>query len=347
MAKKRKKKSLESRTSTSKYRKVVLTRATEGILNDVVIGVEYPGGRSRESYRMLLESGRSVIATRRNELELAQLEIQILHALGDHQVPVPRLLGNNHSHILIQEYVSGTRLSQALKDADEQQCHRLLDAALDSLAAIQHAATASDLETKVEALGYEDSWISGLIKRPKVIGEFLGVPAPSLDESALINQLRMREPRFIKWDARPGNALVNGAGQVVWFDWEHAGKRNRLDDAAWILGDEYVPEFPEVEKRLLDAYVLKFAGPMSDTESREYLMCYGTFHMVVRLGLILKYMTGKWWDLDECIEEDKVGVTLSCAQRLCRRGARWSGQCELTQELSPWFEKIEKKIERL
>jgi aminoglycoside phosphotransferase (APT) family kinase protein len=251
---------------------------------------------------MLLKSGGSVIATRRDELEMAQLEIQILRALGDHQVPVPRLLGNNHSHILIQEYISGTRLTQELKDADEQHCHRLLDSALEGLAAIHHAATAGDLESRVEALGYEDTWISGLIERPTVIGEFLGVPAPSLDESALINHLRMREPRFIKWDARPGNALVNDAGQVVWFDWEHAGKRNRLDDLAWILGDEYVPEFPEVEKRLLDEYVAKFAGPMSDRESWDYLMCYGTFHMVVRRGLILKYMTGKGWNLDNCIE---------------------------------------------
>jgi hypothetical protein len=155
------------------------------------------------------------------------------------------------------------------------------------------------------------------------------------------------EPHFIKWDARPGNALVGENNQVYWIDWEHAGKRNRLDDMAWILGDEYVPDWPELEDRLLAQYVPEFAGPMNDADAFEYLMAYGSFHMVVRLGLILKYMDGEWWNLEHCLAEDKVGVTLECAQRLCQRGGRWSARNPLTAPLSDWFRQIEPSIQAL
>jgi hypothetical protein len=218
---------------------------------------------------------------------------------------------------------------------------------LSTLAAIHQAATQEGLEEHVDVLGSEDSWINGLLERPAVLGNYLKQPAPRLDIDALIKRLRVVEPHFIKWDARPGNALVGENNQVYWIDWEHAGKRNRLDDMAWILGDEYVPDWPELEDRLLAQYVPEFAGPMNDADAFEYLMAYGSFHMVVRLGLILKYMDGEWWNLEHCLAEDKVGVTLECAQRLCQRGGRWSARNPLTAPLSDWFRQIEPSIQAL
>lgn len=345
--KSRDKKRSKNRTSTARYRKEALIRATNSLLNTTVTGVEYPGGKSRESYRMLLDGGESVIATRRSNLDRARLEVRILKALNAHSAPAPRLLGTNHSRILIQEEIKGERLSLALRDADETTCHELMRATLRSLAAVHRAATTENLEAVVTALGDQDDWIQGLLERPYILGKKLGVRAPKLDTNALVRRLRIVEPQFIKWDSRPGNALVNPDGEVRWFDWEHAGKRNRMDDVAWILGDEFIPDFPDVEKELLDTLEPEFAGPMIDTDARDYLMAYGTFHMIIRLGLILKHMDGKWWDLDYCIDKDKIGVTLLCAQRLCFRGARWSSQCALTEELTPWFEKVSRHIETL
>lgn len=344
---KRKKKNKRSGTLSSSYRQTALRRAIETLLDTTVRTLEFPGGKSRESYRMVLEDGSTVIGTRRDTIERARCEVRTLQALNRHNVAVPRLLASNHSHILIQEDMGGVRLSEALRHADAQQGEHLLDSALDTLASIHQAATAEQLEKHVEALGGEDSWIHGLLERPSVLGKYLEETAPELDVAALTRLLRIVDPYFIKWDARPGNALVRDDNSVAWIDWEHAGKRNRLDDVAWVLGDEYIPEWPELEDQLLARYIPRFAGSMSESDATDYLMAYGSFHMTVRLGLILKYMDGKWWDLDRCLAEDKVGVTFECAQRLCRRGARWSARNPLTEPLSQWFRNIEPRIEAL
>ncbi|MGQ7844749.1 hypothetical protein ACUNV4_09740 [Granulosicoccus sp. 3-233] len=336
-----------SKRESADYRRIALTRATESLLQKQVVGIEYPGGKSRESYRLLLECGSSVIATRRSSLQLARREVSTLGALNVHEAPVPRLLGTNHSQILIQEDLVGQRLSEALKGADADRYRQLIGAALTGLAAIQVAASAEGLESKVDALGDEDSWIHGLLHRPQVIGDYLKAPAPALDQAALTELLRIRQPRFIKWDSRPGNALVTDAGTVKWFDWEHAGKRNRLDDMAWVMGDEFLPDHPAAERSLIDQFLPLYADDLDEGEAYRYLMAYGSFHMVVRLGLILKHMTDGWWDLDKCIQEDKVGVTLECANALCRRGARWSAECELTAPLADWFAAAERKIAEL
>ena len=52
------------------------------------------------------------------------------------------------------------------------------------------------------------------------------MPPPELDEPSLIALLRVKTPAFIKWDARPGNAIVNKNGTITWFDWEHCGCRS-------------------------------------------------------------------------------------------------------------------------
>ena len=345
--KKNRKKTSGNRSSSAKYRQAVLTRATESLLNCKVTGIEFPGGKSRESCRMLLDGAESVIATRRDNLDRARVEVQTLRALNRHAAPVPALLGTNHSHILIQQEIRGQRLSQALKDADEGTCRDLLASALSSLEKVHKAATKEQLETIVVALGNEEEWVRSLLGRPKVIGDYLDVRAPSLDKAALVHLLRVETARFIKWDSRPGNALVNDQGDVIWFDWEHAGKRNRLDDMAWVLGDEFVPDDPTIEEALIEQFVPAFADLRTVDEARQYLYAFGTFHMVIRLGLILKYMDGEWWDLEHCIDGDKVGVTLLCGQRICRRGARWSRQHPLTQMLAPWFEQVEKHLETL
>lgn len=342
----RDKSSTVSRDS-SLYRKQALIRATNSLLNGSVVSVEYPGGRSRESYRMLLDSGASVIATRRSTLARARREVAILGALNRHDAPVPALLGTNHSQTLIQEEIYGQRLSLALKDANADEYFALISSALASLASIQVAATAEGLEAEVSLLGADPKWILNLIGRPGILGKHLGVVAPRLDKVALVDRLRVDTGSFIKWDARPGNALVTALGDVVWFDWEHAGKRHRLDDVAWVLGDEFLPDHPEKEASLINEMLPRFANGRSAADAFDYLMCYGTFHMIVRLGLILKYMTGRWWDLDECIANDKVGVTRECAERLRLRGARWSRQSTLTEPLHDWFERIGPALDAL
>ncbi len=346
-ASKQKRKSKSSADDKIARRKKALTAACQSLLQCKVSSVDYPGGRSRESLRMVLDNGDTVIATRRSEPLRAAIEVRTLRALNAHKAPAPTLLATDNDRILLQEEIRGQRLSLALKDADEAQTEKLLSSALTGLCLAQRAASAEGLERYVAALGIKKVWLDSFLDRPRIIGDYLGIPAPEFDRKAIMRLLRVTEPRFVKWDSRPGNAYVVADGTVFWFDWEHAGKRNALDDMAWLLGDEYVPEYPDMEQCLIDTFVSQFEDTIEADAAREYLLTYGTFHMVVRLALILKYKEDDWWDLDYCIDRDKVGITLLCAQRICQRAERWSAQTALAAPLAPWFRAVGERIEQL
>ncbi len=336
----------KSKGTTARRRRALIA-ACETLLDSQVQRVEYPGGRSRESIRAILENGNSIIATRRSDARRAGIEVRTLRAMNAHAVPAPALLGSDNNRILLQEELIGERLTLALHKADEVRCEQLLSSALNGLQLAQKAATAEGLEQHLDLLGGSEEWKKAFLDRPRIIGEYLGVTTPTLDLDQLFTLLNIVEPRFVKWDSRPGNAAANGNNDVFWFDWEHAGKRNRLDDMAWLLGDEFVPEFPAMEARLIEKFIAEFADSLTLPQAREYLFSYGCFHILVRLGLILNWKDDNWWDMDYCIDRDKVGVTLLCAQRLCERGARWSSQTEAVAALSPWFQQIQARIEHL
>lgn len=324
-----------------------LKRHARELLHREVVDVEYPGGKSRDSIRVILKDGRSAIATKRDDLERATLEQKVLRALTKKGVPVPKLLAGKR-RLLFQEDLGNQRLSQALAKADAQQIHRLLDSALTGLAQSHKAASQSGLDNEVPERGHEKQWLVGLIERPAVIGKHLEIDAPALDVEALCDQLAVRRPRFVKWDARPGNALVDDDGKVYWIDWEHSGSRNRLDDMAWLLADEYVDDSVDIENALLDSHVPAFADDLDENAAWDYLMTYGCFHSSVRLGLVLRHKKDEdWWDADYCIEKDKVGITKECALRLCRRGSRWAARSSQVRALAPWFDKVGAHIETL
>ena len=342
---KRKRHSKGKSESPNRRRRKALVSACERLLSASVKKVEYPGGRSRESCRLVLSDGRTVIATRRSTPQRADIEARILRALNKHRVPVPKLLDTDGHRIIFQEEIIGQRLSLQLKDTDGSQLEKLLDSAVNSLLSAQLAGAEEKVETDLPSLGVNGSWIKDLLKRPVVLGQFFEVPPPTYDVDKLRKLLKVTKPRFVKWDSRPGNALVDAAGTVYWYDWEHAGARNRLDDLAWLLCDEFVPDHPGVEATLLERYIPRFADSREINEAREYLMAYGTFHTLVRLGLVLKNKKdGEWWDKDYCIDRDKVGITLDCAQRLCARGSRWAGGAKATESLAPWFQTVSERI---
>ena len=142
------------------------------------------------------------------------------------------------------------------------------------------------------------------------------------------------------------NAIVLENNDVAWFDWEHCGTRNRLDDLVWLLCDDFVPDYPEIENRLLENNLLLFSDHFTLDEARKYLYCFGVFHSCVRLGLILSAKgSGPWWDLEYCLSRDKAGITKNLAQQICNRASRWAKQSELTEMLSPWFVEIAQSLE--
>jgi hypothetical protein len=317
------------------------------LLDDEVTSMQFPGGRSRRSFRLILANADPVIASIRPRLFRAKIERRVLRDLSAIGAPVPRLLANDGRNLLIQEEIVGQRLAQSMHCAEESRVEAVLDSALSGLAQTHRAGSESGFDARLATLGESVDWLVGFLDRPAVMGNILEVPAPRPKLKQLEELLSVREPRFIKWDARPGNAMVRDDGEVFWFDWEHCGTRNRLDDMAWLLADEYVPEYPTAEARLIDKHIASFADDLSIDEARQYLSAYGVFHMSVRLGLILKYkMQGDWWNHDYCVNGDKVGVTWECTRRLCRRGERWARRNPHTEPLARWFRAVCARFER-
>lgn len=330
------------------HRHTALQRVATALTREAIADIQYPGGKRRESILLTLESGRNVIATRRSKIDRAAHEAAILRCLSEENCKVPRLLGTNHARILLQQALTGTRLSRELTDAPASGVPDLVSRSLTSLHQIHVSASRRGLEQSTgKVLGGTRQWTSELLDRPAVLGRHLGIPAPVPHKAPVQQLLRVRKPRFIKWDARPGNAVVGSDNQIYWFDWEHAGNRNRLDDMIWLLGDEFVPLTDEQEDDILRSFLPRFADTMSLDEAQDYFHTLGCLHSVIRLTLIIKNMKGKWWDKDFCIEQDKIGITLDCAQRICRRGSRFAERSTGLHGLAGWFDDIRQHVEAL
>jgi hypothetical protein len=333
----------ESRRRRSEAFKRAAGAACYTLLGLEVTGVDMPGG-NRQSIR--IQCGKkSVIVTRRPNPKRARLEVSALYALGAHGGAVPKVLAFDGIW-LIQEDLGERRLSQALAAANPKKGARWMDAGVKSIAANQNAATACGFEKSVITLGTDPGWLRTVFGMPARLGRFLGVSPPALREPELAKMMRVRKPYFIKWDARPGNAMARDDGSVAWFDWEHAGCRNRMDDLAWLLADEYMPDRPEAEARVLARYLDSFAqGMASPDEAMEYFHTYGTLHTCVRLALIFNSKKdGPWWNAEKVLAGDKVGVTRTNCLNSLGRVSRWAAEAPLVKNLLPWLEQLPDRL---
>ncbi|MBT8149209.1 MAG: phosphotransferase [Gammaproteobacteria bacterium] len=318
------------------------------ILGDQVVGMEFPGGTSRESVKLILASGGSLFASSRSRSARAENERLVLEALANQDAHVPQLLGSDGKKLLLQEAIPGVRLTQAIQDKKDSYLELRLNNALQSLSDIQHEGSKQGLDTLLKPLGNSTGWLKGLFERPQVVGDFFAIPAPPIDIEPLTKMLAARAPRFVKWDARPGNAIARPDEHIYWIDWEHSGCRNRLDDMVWLLADEFVPDRPHIEARLLTKFIPKFADDLSLQQARNYFYAMGVFHSVVRMGLIFRYKKdGSWWSFQKCLAGDKVGVTRRNLRRLCHRAERWAALNVETRALAAWFANMRHYAESL
>lgn len=308
-------------------------------LGQPVLELERPGRRRQPTFRARL-ADRSVIVTRREDQRRAKLEAGVLSELGRCGAPTPRVLAFD-GEWLIQEDAGERRLSQALAADTPERVESWLDEALRSLARIHGSARSIGLQDRVAGIGTRPGWVSNLSRAPERLGARLGHPPPALPIDELGGALGSDHATFIKWDARPGNAVAGTDGGVTWFDWEHCGCREPLDDMAWLLADEYTPHVPAMEDRLIARHLEAIAEPGSKDVPFDYLMAFGALHMCIRLQLILDNRGDRrWLDIASCLENDTVGATFECAGALCRRAASWASRARLTEALAPWLESL-------
>ncbi len=305
--------------------------------------IDAPGGKSRDSLRAWFGE-QSMYITQRKHAQRARLEALVLRLLNEKQAPVPKLIAWR-DHWILQQDVGGQRLTEALDAANKAQQYQLMNDALAGLLQCQQVAHASGLSSELVQLGTGRPWFDKLFARRESVSDALNLSAPSVLADELVTRLRLREPRFVKWDARPGNAVLNTSGAVRWIDWEHAGVRNALDDLVWCLADEYNPVTGDDEARLLAQWVLAFAEDWDLVEAMDYLHTYGVLHGLVRLDYILRYKADEdWWDHQRCLALDKVGVTYEHAMQVCARLRRWAAASTLLSDWEPWLIQVSEAI---
>lgn len=324
-----------------------IARLAQAIFAEPVDRITAPGGKGRESLRVHLRSG-NVIATWRPEPARRRMEIAVLRGLSKHGAPVPRFLGESEG-VFFQQDLGSRRFSAELVRREGGALDDLVIRAFASILQIQQAAVSSGLLDRVPKLGISPRWIEAALHGPIAFSEENGLDAPRLDMDRLAADFASSAPRFIKWDARPGNASIDAQGRVCWFDWEHCGRREGVEDFGWMAADEFWPLPPARSLALLERAAGQAgdgaASALLDGAAFDHLALFATFHSVQRLRLIRDRAGRRGWiDEADARRHDKIGAAPALVDRLCAHGADWAAILPATRALSPWFEKARQAI---
>lgn len=310
----------------------MIARLCEVHFSEKVEKVTAPGGKGRDSMRVHF-ARRTIIATERKYPGRMRMEAEILRRLNAGGAAVPRYLGDAEG-VFFQEDIGGRRLSVELAALGGQDRLEIAGRAMASLGNIHEVGQTAGLADMVPALGAEASWLRAMIGNAAKVSLRLNIPPPVLDTPALAAALREPSDSFLKWDARPGNASIGEDGRVYWFDWEHAGKRQGMEDFAWLAGDEFWPLGPDQVVDLLKGLLPenRRAGDI------RYLGLFITFHIVQRLGIIrARFDKSGWADPARAMRYDRIGVDGDLIRRLCRHGTGWAGRDPLSRPMADWF----------
>ncbi len=323
-----------------------VSTAVERVTGKRIIDMSFPGGTSRKTVRCLLDGGQTVMATQRRTEARSKLEADTMWALTKAQAPAPLILGYE-AGVLVQQDLGDLRLTQALAAATSDGARlQLLSRAINALDYCKNAISASSVSDRLPLKGDDPRWLRRFVGVSSNVSRLLKIEAPEINIEEMMARLTIRAPSVVKWDARPGNAIVDADGDVYWIDWDYAGRRNSVDDLAWLLCDEYIDVSQVAEAILLRTHLADSVSRSQSEDVYGYLRTFGALHFCVRLELILEHRLKSvdWWDFDHCIASDKVGVTRECALRVCRRGVTWSGANWGTLPLCAWFEQAGKRI---
>lgn len=278
-----------------------------------------------------------VIVTRRSHPERTRYEADVLTELAAAGAPVPNVLAFDGEY-LIQQDLGPVTLLDSFANPTEPVWIDHLDQALTSLGKIHAAGRETTLDKRMPNIGHSSSWIENLLSAPIRVGERVSSPPPRLDVAALGTLMQSPNKTFIKWDTRPANAALCDTGLISWFDWQNCGRRDPLDDIAWLMADENIPDLPEVEAGLIVRHADIIAGNDYRGDPGDYLMAFGALHMCVRLHAMLNTReSAVWRQATLGWPEDQSDAALDMITRTCRRGARWAANSTLTEPLSQWL----------
>lgn len=311
-----------------------LAAVAEEHFGETVQKITAPGGKSRDSHRIHF-ADRTVISSNREHSKRRAREILLLSKLSSVCTLVPKYLGM-HQGIIFQEDVGGRRLTSELNRLEGAARDDLVRRAFDSLWEIQRAAVDCGVIKDVLPVAISYSWLKDFVCQYHSLSASLQLEKPRLKENKLVQSLTCLPIKFIKWDARPGNASVAADGRVRWFDWEHGGRRSGCEDFAFLMADEF---WPLSAQDSLDIFHQSNDG--SEKKNVPLLIRYSVFQSIRRLKLIhFRQVKHGWVSLNKSIRYDRIGVTADMALRLAEHGGQWAAMDPLTEPLVPWFEKV-------
>ena len=302
--------------------------------------VAFPGGKSRSAFIADMGDAPYVFAKRSNRGD-AQLEGIVLRTLGPSGY-VPRLKAVVDQWV-VQEWVPGERLPVVLNQTADMESRKLrVSEALECLIHIHNEAQSANLHHRIPKIGSVDKWLWNRTGAAKRISKSVGLRAPELDRDKLVRLMDVKRDEFVKWDARPGNAMVGDQG-TIWFDWEDCGHSKALDDLAYLLCDEWTNLDEQSEAELLKSYFPFFNRSLSQERGQHYLRLFGVTHMILRIRMAQNFHTrdGEWWDRDYCLNGDKVGVTPFEMNREINRASRWADGVSELKPLVPWLQSLQ------
>lgn len=316
---------------------------TRRIFDTVPTRIAFPGGKSRSVFIAEIKGETYAFAKRGNKFD-AKVESSVLKALSPSGL-VPAFIARNGKWV-VQQCLFGKRLPILIDEqSDLSERVTMVSDALESLYQIQQIAHRARLQSKVPRLGVVDGWIDHRIGAVDKISKLLHISPPILQRKAIKNIFDVRQTDFVKWDARPGNALVEN-GQYRWFDWEDCGKRCALDDLVCFISDEWTNIDAKSEVVILNEFIPKFGKRMPADKALQYFFVAGCLQLSFRLKLAVEYRTrdNKWWDREHCLKGDKVGVTASEVTRLCDRMINWAENLEILKPYADWAETVKKSL---
>ncbi|WP_058249254.1 aminoglycoside phosphotransferase family protein [Tropicibacter naphthalenivorans] len=309
-----------------------VTELCQKVFGTVPDAVLRPGGVSRQTILLQVGAARYALAKRSSPARAALEAGALRYLSGTGHTPS---LVHHEGCFVIQTYVEGKRLSAVLDRAAPDEVDHWITSAAQSLATLQEAAAQSPLRAQLPHIGARDGWAADLAQVPARLAQRLGIDL-DFDVAQATRRLAVPRPQPVKWDARPGNAIVTPDGRVVWFDWEHCGLRRATDDLAWFLADEWCPHRPDLEPAL----IARFAAADPEAFTTMALL-----HAFVRVDLILSRRAGgPWWDRETCLAQDKIGVTANELARQLAKIKAWGARSKSAYGLNQFCDAIAERI---
>lgn len=308
------------------------------LFGDRLTHISTPGGSYRASYRVHLGDV-TAIASCRDDFRRTRIEAFVLRKLGATCDAMPRCLGLTDD-VLFQSDAGQRRLNVAMLEAGEDERTAIAAKAVDAIFRIQHDARAADMHKYMPPLGASKLWVTRVVNAVRKLEKQGAKIGKGFNRFKLIDALTVAPLQFVKWDCRSGNAALDAAGKLRWFDFEYCGVRHGAEDFAFLIADESWPLDPQTMFDMVrDAYDPDTPGTRDDW--LDYLSVYTVFHALQRLRLMQSEVAKRGWKSKrKVVARDDVGLHPDFAIQLCNVAMFFADRSALTAPLLPMFEEV-------